>query len=323
MQTAEVLNQNFLTATGKDKARNKNLVHMKVVNRKTLNLSLPDGNLVGPGEHVIPVYEDHVAAVMAQVEPNPEAIVAAKEDFELQMARVVQEKLGTFSGTLDELRTLIRSKSNPTINEKYQTALATQPFSVEGSFQRLRGRDVKPLDSAEVIKGSEHAEPQRAQQTADQKNLVAAVVAVVQAMQQNAQPAAWIQYGDTLGILPPPESDFPITVWYLGVFVDLVDGADTFDGMVGWEEWVRWNTLIPLLTRDQYAGLIDNAVARTEQLKAEFKVKLRGDRPSVTRRRDVRSARVFPGGRSRVNFSGGGAAGGPGIFDASFDWSFT
>jgi hypothetical protein len=139
-------------------------------------------------------------------------------------------------------------------------------------------------------------------------------------LQQVGQPAAWIQYGDTIGILPPPESAYAITVWYLGVFVDLVAGTDTFDGMVGWEEWVRWNTLITLLTRDQYAALIDNAVARTEQLKAEFKTKLRGDRPSVTRRRDVRSARVlFPS--SRIVF--GGVAGGPGIFDASFDWSYT
>jgi hypothetical protein len=142
-------------------------------------------------------------------------------------------------------------------------------------------------------------------------------------MQQVGQPAAWIQYGDTIGILPPPESTYPITVWYLGVFVDLVAGSDTFDGMVGWEEWVRWNTLIMLLTRDQYPQLIDNAVARTEQLKGEFKTKLRGDRPSVTRRRNVRDARVFPGARNRIVFGGGGIAGGPGIFDETFDWSFS
>jgi hypothetical protein len=143
-------------------------------------------------------------------------------------------------------------------------------------------------------------------------------------LQQNGVPAAWIQYGDVIGILPPPQSEFPITVWYLGVFVDLVAGSDTFDGMVGWEEWVRWNSLIPLLTRDQYPGLIDNAVARCEQLKAEFKTKLRGDRPSVARRRDVRGGRVgsFPLSR-RLVFGGGGIAGGPGIFDSTFDWSYT
>lgn len=142
-------------------------------------------------------------------------------------------------------------------------------------------------------------------------------------LQKNAQPAAWIQYGSKIGILPPPDIAYPVTVWYLGVFVDLVLGTDTFDGMVGWEEWVRWNTLITLLTRDQFPQLIDNAVSRTEQLKNEFKTKLRGDRPSVTRRRDVRNARVFPGDRSRIAFGGGGVAGGPGIFDATFDWSFS
>lgn len=143
-------------------------------------------------------------------------------------------------------------------------------------------------------------------------------------LQQNAQPAAWIEYGDTIGILPPPESAYAITVWYLPVFTDLVAGTDTFDGVAGWEEWLRWNCLITLLTRDQYPQLIDNAVARTAALMTEIKTKLKGDRPSVTRRRDVRSARVFPQGRSRVVFSsGGGVAGGPGIFDGSFDWSFT
>ena len=142
-------------------------------------------------------------------------------------------------------------------------------------------------------------------------------------LQQNGQPAAWIQYGDTIGILPPPEATYAITVWYLPVFTDLVNGSDTFDGLVGWEEWVRWNCLITLLTRDQYPQLIDNAVARTAQLRAEFETKLKGDRPSVTRRRDVRNARVFPAARSRIAFAGSGVGGGPGIFDASFDWSFS
>jgi len=142
-------------------------------------------------------------------------------------------------------------------------------------------------------------------------------------LQQNAEPAAWILYGDALGILPPPQSTYPITVWYLPIFVDLVAGTDTFDGIVGWEEWVRWNCLIPLLTRDQYAALIDNAVARVEQMKAELKTKLRGDRPSVTRRRDVRGGRELGRWPNRIHGYGGGVAGGDGIFDASFDWSFS
>ena len=141
--------------------------------------------------------------------------------------------------------------------------------------------------------------------------------------QNNSEPAAWIQYGDSIGILPPPQSDYAITVWYLPVFTDLVAGSDTFDGMVGWEEWLRWNVLIALLTRDQYAGLIDNAKERAESLRQEFKTKLRADRPSITRRRQVRGGREWPGARSRISFGGGGVAGGPGIFDQSFDWSYS
>lgn len=141
--------------------------------------------------------------------------------------------------------------------------------------------------------------------------------------QQNARPSAWFVYGDTtIGILPPPDSTYAITVWYLPVFTDLVAGTDTFNGFVGWEEWVRWNCLIPLLTRDQYPALIDNAVARCEQLKAEFKTSLRTDRPSAAKRRDVRGHREM--GRSRIhNYGMGGIAGGAGIFDATFDWSFS
>lgn len=141
--------------------------------------------------------------------------------------------------------------------------------------------------------------------------------------QTNAQPAAWIQYGDVIGILPPPDSTYAITVWYLPVFTDLVNGSDTFDGMVGWEEWVRWNTVIALFTRDQYPALLDNAKERCEALKNEMRTKLRGDRPSVTRRRDVRAGRE--GGRwpNRWHGYGGGVAGGAGIFDATFDWSFS
>lgn len=142
--------------------------------------------------------------------------------------------------------------------------------------------------------------------------------------QQVAKPAAWIQYGDTLGILPPPDVAYPITVWYLGVFEDLVADGDTFDGMVGWEEWVRWNSVIALFTRDQYPALLDNAKERCEALKVEFLKKLRGDRPSITRRRDVRSGREMGRWPNRVHgYSGGGVAGGDGIYDATFDWSFS
>lgn len=138
--------------------------------------------------------------------------------------------------------------------------------------------------------------------------------------QQVGVPAAWIQYGEIIGIVPPPQSAYVITVWYLPVYADLVDGSDTFDGMAGWEEWVRWNSLIPLLTRDKYAQLIDHAKERCEALRAEMKTKLRGDRPSVTRRRDVRRGRQ--GGAWPHGHGGGGVAGGAGIFDDTFDWSF-
>lgn len=117
--------------------------------------------------------------------------------------------------------------------------------------------------------------------------------------QVNGEPAAWIQYGDVIGILPPPQSTYSITIWTLRVFADLVAGSDTFNGFVGWEEWVRWNSIVALFTRDQYPMLIDNALGRLAELRAEFMARLRADRPSVTRRRDVAGNRRSARGRWR------------------------
>ncbi len=193
MQAAEVLNQNFLDHNTKDRARNKNLVRMRVVNRNTLNLQLPDGVLVGPGEHEISVYEDHVERVMAQVEPNQAALVEAERHYKLEIAKMIKEKMAAgeerFVGTTDDVLAMIRSRSNARVNELHDRLVKTEPLSIQSSFHKLHDRDVKPLVSAEVLKGSEHPEPQRERQTADQKNMVASVVAVVQAMQQSAQPA--------------------------------------------------------------------------------------------------------------------------------------
>jgi len=115
----------------------------------------------------------------------------------------------------------------------------------------------------------------------------------------NGYPVAWVQYADSkIGILPPPMGTLQATVWYLPVAADLSADGDTFNGYVGWEEWLRWEVLCRLLTRDQYPQLQAGALAERDRLRSELSARLRKDRPSVIRRRDVagrRGAR-FPWG---------------------------
>jgi hypothetical protein len=105
--------------------------------------------------------------------------------------------------------------------------------------------------------------------------------------QSNGPPVAWLLYGNRLGILPPSKSTYPVTVWYLGVFADLVNPTDEFDGIAGWEEWVRWTVLHSLLTRDQYPSQYSNAIQQADRIRAGIAAKIRADRPSVSRRRNV------------------------------------
>jgi hypothetical protein len=114
----------------------------------------------------------------------------------------------------------------------------------------------------------------------------------------NGYPVAWVRYGFKLGILPPPMGSIAATVWYLPVFADLVNDSDTFEGYSGWEEWLRWDCFCTLLTRDQYPQLIANAQGERDRLRGEITARLRKDRPSVVRRRDVAGRRGtrFPWG---------------------------
>ncbi len=114
----------------------------------------------------------------------------------------------------------------------------------------------------------------------------------------NGYPVAFMRYGFKLGILPAPSSTMTATVWYLPVGTDLSADSDTFDGFAGWEEWVRWDVLVMLYTRDQLPVLLEHAKGERDRLRMELQTKLRKDRPSVTRRRDVAGRRGtrFPWG---------------------------
>jgi len=101
----------------------------------------------------------------------------------------------------------------------------------------------------------------------------------------------FFRFGTTLGIVPPPQSSYPYTAWYMGVAADLVADGDLFDGIAGWEEWVTWDCLIKLLVRDHDQAAIAAATIERDRLQAEFSQRLRQDRPSVVKRYDMRGMR--------------------------------
>lgn len=95
-----------------------------------------------------------------------------------------------------------------------------------------------------------------------------------------------------LAIFPASNGTYPYTCWYLPVLADLVSGSDTFDGVVGWEEWVVWDVLLKILQRDEYAAIVAQATAERDRVWADIErncnpVKSGG----IVRRVDSRSLR--------------------------------
>lgn len=107
---------------------------------------------------------------------------------------------------------------------------------------------------------------------------------------ENGFPVAWIHYGYKIGILPPPDSAYAVTVWYLPLFTD-ISGSGTFDGIAGWEEWLRWEVLCRVVVRDDKPQLFQFAIDERKRLRDEIEAAIRREFPSVTTRKDRRGAR--------------------------------
>lgn len=104
-------------------------------------------------------------------------------------------------------------------------------------------------------------------------------------------PVGFFRYNNSLGIVPPSQSAYPYTAWYMGLGADLAADADTFDGITGWEEWLTWDCLIKLIVRDHDEQAYSVATAERDRLQADFQQRLRQDRPSVAKRYDMRGMR--------------------------------
>jgi hypothetical protein len=71
-------------------------------------------------------------------------------------------------------------------------------------------------------------------------------------------PQAFFVYdGNTLGLLPPPSSALPYTLWYLPAIRELTADDSVFDmGIEGGDQWVVWDVCHKIASRDNYPPML-------------------------------------------------------------------
>lgn len=66
-----------------------------------------------------------------------------------------------------------------------------------------------------------------------------------------SEPLAWAHYQTRqVAIMPAPGQSYSAVVWYLPVLPDLSADSDTFDGVAGWEDYIVWDVVGRVLTRE-------------------------------------------------------------------------
>lgn len=84
-------------------------------------------------------------------------------------------------------------------------------------------------------------------------------------------PHSWAAYQTRkLAIFPAPDQAYAYTAWFLPALTDLVADIDTWDGVAGWEDYVRWDVVCALMARDNnQAGF---QLAAAERLNAQTNI---------------------------------------------------
>ena len=178
-----------LTADVRDRPRNKPLVRMKVRNRCTKLLQVGFW-MVPPGEHEITCYADEVDGVKGMVEDKPDQIRAAQDAYRRNIVSEVKEKYEQYRGdVVDLMKDLDAGKTDPEILDVLKRVLEGSTESVEAVFMATMKRDVRALDSAEVVPGSEHKEPKLLEQEHEKNQLADAMGAALGRFLSQPQPA--------------------------------------------------------------------------------------------------------------------------------------
>ncbi len=107
-------------------------------------------------------------------------------------------------------------------------------------------------------------------------------------------PISFTMYdNNTIALLPPAQSAYPYTLWYLPVGADLAAGGDLFDGIAGWEEWLYWDVLMKLVVREADGAKAQIAAGERERVQAAILKRSRHlQRQGPMVKRDTRSEKM-------------------------------
>ena len=178
----------------KDKPKPTATRFIRVHNRNTSNLHIGElGANVPIGISDVLVYESEVEQLRAAlVENEPHKIDIAREKFENELAtEVAADKEDGWHGDVPQLLALMKSKTDPKVNESLDRVLATTEHSLQASFHDLFKRDIKPLISLEPIGESLPAlttrkvEEERLRMSTLAREIAAAVVQAQHAIGEN------------------------------------------------------------------------------------------------------------------------------------------
>ncbi len=74
-----------------------------------------------------------------------------------------------------------------------------------------------------------------------------------------------------IALLPAPDRVYPVTIYYLPSWTDLSNDAHVFDGYAGWDDWVCWDVVCKIATKDSDMQKVYGMAAQERQ-KAELRV---------------------------------------------------
>ena len=74
-----------------------------------------------------------------------------------------------------------------------------------------------------------------------------------------------------IALLPAPNVVYPVTIYYLPAWTDITNDSYVFDGFAGWDDWVAWDVVCKLASKDNDMGKTYQ-IASTERARAELRV---------------------------------------------------
>lgn len=113
-------------------------------------------------------------------------------------------------------------------------------------------------------------------------------------------PLFWMLRASTIELMPKADAAYPYKLWYLPTWTDLTADSDTFDGVAGWEDWVKWDGCVEIAVRDKNTLLYELASAeRSSREQLITKTAPKRTRLRVGKRKDTRAARAAAYARAR------------------------